>query len=221
MDNLARRLSGENGESGEVTGIEGTVERRDGAAFTVQTASGPVAARRAASCLLEPNDGDTVLLARTDRGAYWIFTVLERDASRSAEISVDGDLRLRTARGKIALVAQEGVEIISAATTKIVSSGIDVRSTKMNVVVEGLELVGTYVKAEVGRAKLFAESLDHVLDRFSQKVKRSYRHVEDLDQVQAGSMHHRVEKTLRVHAHDTALTADGLVKIDGKQIHVG
>ncbi len=217
MDNLARRLSG---DSGEAIGIEGTVERRDGASFTVATASGPVAARRAASCLLDPNDGDTVLVARSDRGA-WIVAVLERDASRSAELSVDGDLRIRTARGKIALVAQEGIDVISAATTKIVSTGLEVRTNKANVLVDSLELVGTFVKAEVGRAKLFAESLDHVLDRFSQKVKRSYRHVQDLDQVHAGSMHHRVEKTMRVHAHDSAITADGLVKIDGKQIHVG
>ena len=33
--------------------------------------------------------------------------------------------------------------------------------------------------------------------------------------------HTRVDKTMRLHANDAAITADGIVKLDGKQIHVG
>ena len=217
MDNLARRLDGD----GTIMGLEGTVETRQGRTFVVTTSRGRLDATRAASCLLDPQEGDTVLVGHSDSGASWLLAVLERDSARSAEISVEGDLRLRTARGKVAIVAQEGIEMISAATTTIVSNRVELRATTANVLVEGMEFVGGWVKAEVDRAKLYAQSLDQVLDRFSQRVKRSYRSVEDLDQLQAGSVHHRVEKTMRVHAHDTAITADGLVKIDGKQIHVG
>lgn len=216
MDNLARRLE----DDGAVLGARGTVVRKDGAAFVVATGDGEVVVRRAASCLLEPAAGDVVLVARSG-GAAWILAVLERDAARAAELSVEGDLRLRTPRGKIALVAQEGVDVISAGPTRIVSNGVELKTTTATVLCEGLDYVGGWVKAEVERAKLLAESLDQVVDRFSQRVKRSYRSVEELDQKHAGAVHHRVDKTMRVHAHDTALTADGLVKIDGKQIHVG
>lgn len=217
MDNLARELDG---DGDEVLGVKGTVAGKESGRVLVTTARGRVSARRAASCLLDPGEGDTVLVGRVD-GDAWVLAVLDRDTSRSAEISVEGDLRLRAARGKVAIVAQEGIDLISAGTTKIVSNGLELRTNTAHVLVEGLDFVGGWVKAEVDRAKLYAQSLDQVLDRFSQRVKSSYRRVEEMDQLQAGSAHHRIEKTLRVHSHDTALTADGLVKIDGKQIHVG
>jgi hypothetical protein len=217
MDNLARRLEG----GGAVLGTKGTVIRKEGSSFAVALADGgEVAVRRAASCLLEPSPGDAVLVGAAADEA-WILAVLDRDAARAAELTVDGDLRLRTARGKIALVAQHGVDLISAGPTKVVTNGVELKTTTASVLCEGLDFVGGWVTAEVERAKLLAESLDQVVDRFSQRVKRSFRSVEELDQKQAGAVHHRVERTMRVHAHDTAMTADGLVKIDGKQIHVG
>lgn len=222
MDNLARDLSDRPGSGGtdEVIGTRGTVVRREGATLTVETSRGLVTARRAAGCLLDPAPGDEVLVGRSGEDA-WVVVVLDRDPARSTEIAVEGDLRLRSSRGKVAVVGQAGVDLISAGPTKLLSNTLEVRSVTANVVVEGIDLVGGWFRAELDRARLAAKSLDQVLDRFSQRVRRSYRRVEDIDQLQAGTVHHRVEKTLRVHAHDAAVTADGIVKLDGKQIHVG
>jgi hypothetical protein len=216
MNNLARELRPE----GEVLGARGTVERREATAYRVRTSDGSILARRAAGCLLDPAPGDVVLVGAAGEEA-WILVVLERDPARSTEIAVEGDLRLRSSRGKVAVVGQEGVDLISAGATKLVSRTVEVRSTSASVVVEGIELVGGWVRAEVDRARVVAQSLEHVLDRFTQRVRRSYRKIEDIEQVQAGTIHQRVEKTMRMHAGDAAVTADGIVKVDGKQIHVG
>lgn len=216
MSNLAREIE----RRGEVLGTRGRVVGKDAGVVRVRTAGGEIVARRAAGCLLDPTPGDEVLVGSTD-GDAWVLVVLDRDPERSTEIAVEGDLRLRSSRGKVAVVGQEGVDLISAGTTKVVSSSIEVRSLAASVVVEGLDVVSGWVRAEVDKARVVAKSLDQVLDRFSQRVRRSYRHVEDIDQLQAGTVHHRVEKTMRIHANDAALTADGIVKLDGKQIHVG
>jgi hypothetical protein len=111
--------------------------------------------------------------------------------------------------------------MISSGTTSLVSNQVEVRARTASVLVEGLELFGGWMRTEVDKVKVLAQSLDQVVDRFSQRAKRSYREVSDFDQVKAGSSHHRVEKTMRMHAGDVAMTADGIVKMDGKQIHVG
>jgi hypothetical protein len=216
MSNVARKLESRD----EVLGRRGTVVAKDGAAFRVVSAGVEVLARKATGCLLEPIDEDVVLLA-TSGDDTWILTVLQRDREHSSEIAVDGDLRLRTAHGKVAIVAQDGIDLISTGTTSIVSNEIDVRARTVSALVEGAELVGGWLRSEVERVKVVAKSLDQVVERFSQRSKRSYREVSDFDQVKAGTMHHKIEKTLRVHAGEAAITADGIVKMDGQQIHVG
>ncbi len=217
MDNLALKRAE---RRAEVLGRQGTVERKDGGELGIVVGGERLLARRAAGCLLDPCVGDTVLLGSSE-DAHWVLTVLERDATRSSEITVEGDLRLRAAHGKIAIVAQDGIDLISPGTTSLVSNQVEVRARSVNALVDGLELVGGWMRTEVERVKVFAQSLDQVVDRFSQRSKRSYREVSDFDQLKAGSAHHRVDKTLRVHAGDAAITADGIVKLDGKQIHVG
>ena len=217
MSNVARKLET---RDDEVLGRRGTVVGKQGAGFRVAVDSGEILARKATGCLLEPIDDDVVLVGSVGDDA-WIVTVLQRDRECSSEISVDGDLRLRTAHGKVAIVAQEGIDLISTGKTSVISTEIEVRARTVSALVEGAELIGGWLRSEVDKVKVVAKSLDQVVERFSQRSKRSFREVSDFDQVKAGTMHHKIEKTLRVHAGDAAITADGVVKMDGKQIHVG
>lgn len=221
MNNLAQKL-GHITEEIEDTFVQvsGRLVSKDGAAYVVATTRGDVRAKRAATCLLEPHEGARVLLAWSEREAF-ILAILELDAGRSAEIAVDGDLRLRAQRGKIAIVAQEGIELLSAASTRVVSNEVEVKTRSAKLVAEGIEYAGAWVKGEVERAKVYAKSLEQVVERFSLRAKRSFRRVEEMDQLQAGSVHQRVASTMHAHAKNTAITSDGLVKIDGKEIHVG
>lgn len=223
---LAQRQDGDDvlvpteGRTGYFVQIGGELVRRDGALYVVSTSRGELRAKRAATCLLEPHEGARVLLALGADEAF-ILAILEGAPSRSTEISVEGDLRLRAPKGKIALVAQEGVDLLSAGTTRVVSNELEVRSQRARLVSEGMEYAGAWIKGEVDKARVYARSLEQVVERWSLKAKRTFRRVEDIEQVEAGSIHQRVENTLHTHAKNTALTSDGLVKIDGKEIHVG
>lgn len=218
MDELARKRAERNGR---VLGSLGRVAERLGdGALLVSLEGRSTRAIRAAGCLLEPVEGDRVLVGEHE-GEAWVLTVIERDPTRSAEISVPGDLRLRAPRGKVAIVAQEGIDLLTAGTTSVVSNELELRARLASAAVDGAEIVGGWIRTEVERVRLVAKSLDQLVERFAQRSKRSYREVTELDQQRAAAAHHRVDKTLRTHAGEVAMTADGIVKIDGSQIHVG
>ena len=93
-----------------------------GHTVTVRTPLADIPAKRAASCLLEPAVGDRVLLAVEDGGAAYVLAVLDREDGAQATISVEGDLVLRSLRGRVSVAAQEGVDIVSAATARATAS---------------------------------------------------------------------------------------------------
>ena len=63
--------------------------------------------------------------------------------------------------------------------------------------------------------------IDTVADRLSQKLKRAYRTVAEIDQLRAEQGDWSFRKTLGLHAANVIATAKDLVKVDGDQIHLG
>ncbi|MCZ7681708.1 MAG: DUF3540 domain-containing protein [Sandaracinaceae bacterium] len=57
------------------------------------------------------------------------------------------------------------------------------------------------------------------LQRLSQRVKRAYRFVEEMDVTRAGSIDYRADDVASLRARHTVMAADEQVKVDGKQIH--
>lgn len=216
MENLAVRL-----DTTTVVQEFASVVKLDGAALVVRTDRGDYRARRAASCLLEPREGDFVLLASATDGRCYVMGVLEREPGAGGELSVDGDLSVALRTGKLNVVARDGVSLASGKDVDVVAGGINVNAVEGNVVFQQLTYVGRLLQSEIEKVKTFAGSIDMVLDRLTQKVKRSYRVVEELDHKRAAHIDHTAEETMSLRAKNTLVTAERLVKVDGDQIHVG
>ncbi len=217
MNNLARKLDGESlsHEIGQVTGPG------EGGLFAVRADGGAYRAKRAVSCLIEPEVGDTVALLTTVTGACYVTAVLEREAGATGRIVADGDLEIQLRSGHFSVAAQEGVNLVTAKEVSLVGGSLRVHAQDGNVVMERLSFLGAFARAEVEKIKVVAGSLDQVLDRFSQRVKRSFRHVEELDQVKAEHIDYAAKSSMSLHAENALITAEELVKVDGEQIHVG
>lgn len=199
----------------------GAVIRTAGAAFVVETDSGEIEAKRAASCLLEPAPGDMVIVATGGAGQAYVLAVLEREEGAPGRIVLDGNLDLQVRRGRFAVAADEGVALVSPKDVSVVSSSVNVRAITGEVALQTFSFLSTFVRAEVEKAKLLAGSLDSVLDRFSQRVKRAYRVVEESDHLRAERVDYAAKETMSLHGGNTLVTAEELVKLDGEQIHVG
>ena len=215
MSDLANQL--------DTTAVQetGTVIAEVGDGYLVRAQAGDYRARRATSCLLEPRPDDLVLLASLADGRCYLLAVLDRDKGDKATVCVDGDLELRVDAGRFTVAAQQGVGITSAKDVSLVSGSLEVNTLAGKVVVQSLSYLGRTLVTEIEKVKTFAGAIDQVLERFSQRVKRSYRTVEELDQVRAERVDYSAKKNMSLRGHNTVVTAEELVKIDGEQIHLG
>lgn len=190
---------------------------------TVRSGDVEYSAKRAASCLLEPREGDRALCAVAEKNA-WILAVLDRNDTKNEDkttIAVDGDLEIVSRSGRVRMGGAEGVSIASEADVTIAAGEFNVRAMAASLVADGIEVLGKTVRAEAGKVRVLAEALDSVLDRFSQRVKRSYRFVEERDSLRAGTIDYVADKAVNVSGENAVVTAKELVKVDGGQIQLG
>jgi hypothetical protein len=181
----------------------------------VRTALADVPARRAASCLLAPAVGDRVLLAIQERGDAYVLAVLDQRDPGAAVLSVEGDLTLRSTRGKVAVAAQEGIDLVTGAAARIMASAVEVEAASV------ISVLGGAVKAELGKVKMYAATLDSFFERVSQRAKRSFRTIEEIDQVRAEHIDYAANANVQIRGENALVTAHDLAKINGDQVHIG
>ena len=193
MAQLARLKS-----KSSITHSSALVLAREGQRYILDVDGTPVAAGRALSCLVEPQVDDLVMLAQAATGSY-ILAVLERGAHLSPrEIRISSDQRL----------AFEAEELSARARTG-------------SFVIERMKWVGAELLAHLARIEWVGDMLDSISERLRISTRRSYRDVEELDQLHAGQVDHRVDHTYSLRSKHTVMASEGLVKVDGAQIHLG
>jgi flagellar basal body rod protein FlgG len=185
----------------------GTLTTKTDGFFEVRTADGTFCASRAVSCLVAPEEGDLVLLAGPRLKGLYVLAVLERPGCSHARISAEGNLTVELRAGRFTVAATEGVDLVSKKSVSVFADRLETKAR------EGTFLVGTVT--------LIAEAVNATLEHLSQKVKRIYRRVTELEHVRARQIDCSTEGNLRLHGENTLLTARELVKADAKQIHIG
>jgi hypothetical protein len=216
MDNLARVLDSEQAflEYGKVIGSEDRY-------FTVETDRAEMQATKSVSCLVEPLPGDTVLVSQTASGKCYVLSILEREDQGPTSLAFDGDVDLRAREGRLRLAAQEGIDLVSAKDTALISAQLSVNSVQGEVSIQHLSFFGNFLQGQIQKIKLIGQACDSVLERVSQKVKRCYRRVEELEQLTAGQLNYRVNKLMSLRGKYSVLTAEEDVRIDGDKILMG
>lgn len=216
MDNLARKY-----DPDPVIQDVGTVTSGEGPTFSVRTALGILAAERAVSCLVEPRRGDRVLYGGSRREGFYILAILTRADGAAVALSAEGDLQIHLSNGRFVVAAQKGVELISPMDVSAVAGTVHVNAGEGKVSVESLSFFGSLFRAEIESIKLLAERVDSTVDRVTQRLKRSFRAIEESDQVRAAHIDYEAKNTMSLHAANAIVSAESLVKVDGEQIHVG
>ena len=183
-------------------------------------------ARRAASCLLVPLRGDKVLLAQDQladgrNGTTYVLAVLERTAAQPATLDLPGDTEIKTSGGRLNFCARDGIGLQTSSDVSILSTQLNVSAVQGEFMVDSLSFTGRLVRGCIDSIKLVGRNFDAVLERYYQRATRSYRHIEEIDQVKASHMHYEAKNTLSMHSRHTLITADELVKVDAEQIHMG
>jgi len=184
----------------------------------VRVGARAVTARRAASCLVVPRDGDRVLLAESAEGA-WVLAVLSHEGATRLEVA--GDLELATPTGRVTVAARDGVEAVTSGTVRVTAAEVAVHASVATAVVDAAEIVGGAVSAAVERWTLRAGTATTIAERLVQRARLAQRVVEELDQVRAGVLRLVGRESVQAHGRFVALTADELAKVDANQVVVG
>ncbi|MBR0651791.1 DUF3540 domain-containing protein [Roseomonas terrae] len=188
---------------GEVT-LAAEVVAREGAGLTLLAAGERLDARRAFSCLVDPEPGDRVLVAR-DHDAAFVLAVLERRGAAPMRVALpDGS----------AVTAGEGRLDLSAGTLVL-------QARQGEVMVEDLALRGAKATMRVGTATAIVEALETLAERVIGRFRRSYRFVEETEQLRARDIDQRASGHLHLKGDTATIQAGAVVKVDGHQIHLG
>lgn len=218
----------------------GTIVRVEGPTFVVQTERGDLRARRAVSCLVEPLLHDYVLVGGQTRAggtradasrigpfaagararAAYVLAVLERE-SPNAQLVCDGDLDVRLNNGKLRVAATEGMDVVTAKEVNMMASEVGIHTSRAKLFAAEILAIGSEVVGELANVKLKGTFLDKVFERVSERVQRSFRRVDEIDQLKAKQMDYLAEETLCLRSENMVAVAKELVKVDGEQIHFG
>lgn len=182
------------------------VQALPGDAFLVEAPAGGERwhCPRAASCLLQPSVGDTVLVAGPRRDQAYLIAVITQADPAQARLAVDGVLTLQ-AGTRLELAAPE----------------LDLQARKAQVEIGEMDYRGSEVRITTLIARFVGRTCETVLDRLSVLTRSSFRLTEEVEQVRAGQIDYQAEETLRLHAKNTLVSSKGLVKVDAEQIHMG
>ena len=192
----------------------GTVDApaHEGGLYAVRTAQGSFAARRAASCLLEPQPGDRVWVAGDLEQGLYITAILARDAAAPVHLRLPPGSSFGTTAGALSLQA-DSLQMVSRQLSVQVESAVLCAQTVTGV---GREATWSF-----GRVKLICELLESFADRLVQFSRWSQRTVDGIDQVRSKQIDYRADQTMQLQAANFMADASNLVKLDGEQIHLG
>jgi len=216
MDNLARQE--QDPTMFQEMGVVVEIERE---CFWVAVGDSRYRAQKAAGCLLYPEVEDKVLVVSSSTGECYILSVLERTKSTRNRLLFDGDTELLSPNGNLQLAGKQGVNVTSPSQIRIVSTNLQVVAEQSECSISHLSYIGNFLEGKVALVKLMAGKMESIFDCLRQKVKRSYREVEDIDQLKAGKIDYNAERLMSLRGKYSVVTAKENIKIDGKMIHMG
>jgi hypothetical protein len=181
----------------------------------------PLRCRRAASCLLLPAPGDTVMVAGPHDDALYVIAVVAQADRRSATLAFDGDLRLQSKRGGIAIQSAGALDLQSDTAVATRAPQWKLTAERGQCSVSELDYQGAEVRFSVLVSRFVGHACEVVLDRLHLLTRSSFRITEEIEQVRAGQIDIQASRTLRLHAKNTLVTSKELVKVDAEQIHMG
>ena len=199
----------------------GRVASRDGDHLKIQWEGTILPAQRSFSCLVEPEPGDLVLLAPDDSGGWWVLSILRRESADPVAIRFDRDCTVQTRRGDLRLVAADKVTLAAPEQVSVHTRAHTVQAREVRLFCTDLVQAGKRFVQRFEVVKQVGKTFDIVFDRFAQRLRNSYRVVEEVDSTTSREVDLRAEENVTVRSRNTFMVSEQLYKADAGQIHLG
>ncbi len=180
--------------------------------IVVATEEGPATATRAASCLVAPEPGDTVLLCTAGPDTF-VLSVLVRAQPSALTISPSDCGELVVGADVVRLAA--GRELQAAAPS------VAVHTRTVRIVADVATLLGRLMTVAGRRLRTTVEALESAAATQSSKIGTRVSIVDGADILEAADVSQRVSGTLTSHAGVAVLTAATDIRLDAQRVSVG
>jgi hypothetical protein len=187
----------------------------EGERLQVETSLGSYPALKAASCLVRPRQGDSVLAVFDAEGSCFILSVLmqSQESGRANEITLEGDASLRIRNGGLTISADDEVSVVSDRLSLAVRTG--------SAVFGECSFLGNALSAQFESIKTVAGKVENVFQQLTEKLIDAFRFVKDHEEVQTGSTRYLVDTNLTMHSKNAMHIAEEIVTINAEQVHLG
>jgi hypothetical protein len=188
------------------------VQGIDGDKVLLQTHSGVETARRAISCLVNPEPGDLVLICRSQRVLH-VLSVLERQGSERAEVTLGFS-------GPVKLSSPDQVTIRSLSAhwinreTSVTTEQLSVAATNVKALTENVTLHSSALR-------MISRSMDVVSDRISRHTRTLVSMVRGQEVRQANQLSEQVINSHLQQSRQTVIDAKKDLRMNAERIHMG
>jgi len=185
--------------------INAVVQTIEMDSFVVANKDISLRAKKAFSCLVEPQIDDKVLVC-IDNDAVYITAILERQGSASVDIVAKNGVNIIVDDGDITLNAQHSINSF-ASHANIVISEVSFLTKIATVKSQAISLISSTYQGFIDSVVLRHKSLDKFVDGHEEHQSTSSR------RIIKGSDIHQVEESITL--------VKGQMKIDASQINMG
>jgi len=199
----------------------GVVKGKTDEQYRVVSETEVVRAGWAEGCLMEPDLGDLVLLSLDNQGEAFILNVLKRaNCKKPASLRIKGNTALNVQNGRLAVFADDihiaGKQDLSISATKMTFEAV-AGHAKMGT----FSFLGGFLYGRIAKVKTVVNRLDTFAERATQRLKRSYRFVEEFEESKIGRLRLLVKNVFSVRSKNSTIKAEKTVKVDGEKIYLG
>ncbi|MBW3567969.1 MAG: DUF3540 domain-containing protein [Proteobacteria bacterium] len=188
-----------------------TVRSAGSAGITVQNAVGVFQASRAFSCLVEPREGDIIMLARDGKKRCHVLAVLDRPGAQDAAIHVQGKLDVHA----------KGIAFTTPGEASTTAARISINTVEANMNAVSAKLGGQSAELSFRNIRSISDRIETIANHCTQRFQVSIRWITELEDVTAGQLVQKVKGLFASRSRQALITAEDDVKVDAKRIHMG
>lgn len=192
--------------------------------LVVMTDLGPVSCRLAASCLVQPETDDQVLvsLPGNNREPAYILAVLERVAPQTAmNINLGAGAHISSENGPVEITAGTDLRLEAKVRLEAAASSMTFTSSAVRWLTQTFSLLGKTVEAVCSVWRESSRDKETTSETWIQRLGDCHRHIQDLDETQAGTSRTLARDTALLHGRVSYVQAEEFVKVDGQEVHLG
>ncbi|SMP48426.1 Protein of unknown function [Desulfonatronum zhilinae] len=192
--------------------------------LVAMTETGPVSCKVAASCLVQPEAGDLALVSLSGRrkDAAYVLAVLERAAPDTVmHIDLAAGARMNAAHGPVEIMARTDLRLRAGDNLEAEAPSMSFAATTARWLTHTFSLLGKTVEAVCSVWRESSTDRETTAETWTQRLGDCHRHVQDLDETQAGTSRTLARDTALLHGRVSYVQAEEFVKVDGQEVHLG